>query len=155
MKTSTVLPLVFFGMILIANFFYWSRVIRWYGIRKSFPLDDTNTEQEKLQLYYGNANVCGHYMRNAVFSGATKAGIVIRKPFPFSLLMPPILIPWSGIERIHLVSSLEGAPVSKLIQGMSSPEYARIVLKSFKDCFIVIPWLAGYRSNLPGELACE
>lgn len=153
MKAQTLIPLLLFGMILIANFYYWSRVARWYALRKAFPLGGAASPDQNLQLQYGNANVCGHYMRNAVFSGTTKAGVIIKKPFPYSLLMPPIFIPWSGIERLDKVVSLEGATGIKLQRDLTATEYVKIEIKSFKDSVIVIPWHPVYADNIPKELA--
>lgn len=149
MKAGPFLTLVLFGIILIANFLYWSRSAKWYAVRKAFPLDASTPMDESLRLQYGNANVCGHYMRNAVFSGTLKAGIVIRKPFPFSCLMPPIFIPWSAVEQIIPVSNLEAAPASTPAMDPSPPEYAKIEFKAPPGFVIIIPWQPGYRTNLP------
>ncbi len=152
MKAQTLIPLLIFGMILIANFYYWSRVARWYALRKAFPLGDAAVLDQNLQLQYGNANVCGHYMRNAVFSGTTKAGIIIKKAFPYSFLMPPIFIPWSGIERLCKVVNVEGATGLKLSRDVTDTEYVRIELRSSRDFVIVIPWNPVYADNIPQEL---
>ena len=91
-------------------------------------------------------------MRNNVFSGITADGVVIKKSFPFSLLMPPIFIPWVEIEQVSLVSNIDGEPGSKMNKGISSLEYVKIDLKQFKEFLIIIPWQDKYVENLPKQV---
>ena len=79
-------------------------------------------------------------------------GVVIKKPLPFSLFMPPIFIPWVEIEQVSFVSNIEGEPCAKMIKGISSLEYVKIDLKQFKEFLIIIPWQDIYVENLPKQL---
>ena len=149
MENYSTFTLFFIAIILIANFIYLFRAIKWYSIRKAFPLNGAGPQYENNYLKYGKANICGHSARNKVFSGITRDGIIIKKPPPVSLLMPPILIPWDAIEDVTIVSSIEGGQASKMVQRFSSAEYAKIELKKFKEFLIVIPWQDTYSNNLP------
>jgi len=139
-------------LILAANFVYLLRATKWYSIRKSFPLDTGGAEYEKRALSYGKANLCGHYVRNKVFSGIIKGGVVIEKPFPFYAIMPPIFIPWNEIEQISIGYKIDGRPDTKKRNMFSSSEYAKIELKRDKKLLMIIPWHQSYSDNLPKEL---
>jgi len=152
MTKHSIVSLSLFIIIVIANFVYWFRVIKWYSIRKAFPLNVAASKHQDIYLQFGKANIDGHHMRNNVFSGIMADGVVIRKPFPFSLFMPPIFIPWVEIEQVSLVSNIEGEPGSKMIKGISSLEYVKIDLKQFKEFLIIIPWQDIYVKNLPNQL---
>jgi len=152
MSDFPILTIAVLAIILVANFIYWLRVLKWYPISRAFPLNASGPEHESMLLNYGKANICGHYARNKVISGILQKGVVIKKPFPFSYLMPPIFIPWSEVERVSIVSNLEGKPDSKKISLFSSSEYAKIDLKHFKDYLIIIPWKQGYVDNIPRGL---
>ena len=152
MTKQAIVSLSIFIIILIANFVYLFRVIKWYSIRKAFPLNVTPSKDQDIYLQFGKANICGHHMRNNVFSGITAEGVVIKKPFPFSLFMPPIFIPWVDIEQVSLVSDIEGEPGSEMIKDISSLEYVKIDLKQFKEFLIIIPWQDIYGKNLPMQL---
>ena len=135
-------------IILASNFVYLLRLTKWYSIRKAFPLNMTGPEHENIHLSYGKANICGHYARNKVFSGIMKDGVVIKKPFPFSRLMPPIFIPWNEIEHISIGYDIDGRPDGKTKKLFSSSEYATIELKKYKKFLIIIPWQQTYFDNL-------
>ena len=152
MTKHAIVSLSIFIIILIANFVYLFRVIKWYSIRKAFPLNDAAPKDQDIYLQFGKANICGHHMRNNVFSGIMAAGVVIKKPFPFSLFMPPIFIPWVDIEQVSLVSDIEGEPGSEMIKDISSLDYVKIELKRFKEFLIIIPWQEIYGENLPVQL---
>jgi len=139
-------------IILASNFVYLLRVTKWYSIRKSFPLDTEGPEHENTRLTYGKANLCGHYARNKVFSGILKDGIVIKKPFPVSKLMPPIFIPWNEIEHITIIYKVDGRPEAKMKPFFSESEYAKIDLKGDNKFLIIIHWQESYSDNLPKEL---
>ncbi len=139
-------------IILAANFAYLLRLTKWYSIRKALPLNATGPEYENIHLAYGKANLCGHYVRNKVFSGILKDGVVIKKPFPISKLMPPIFIPWNEIEHISIRHDIDGRPGTKMKKLFSSSEYAKIELKKYKKFLIIIPWQQTYFDNLPKEL---
>jgi len=141
-----------FIVILAANFVYLLRATKWYSVRKSFPLNTAGPVDEKTHLSYGKANLCGHYVRNKVFSGIIKDGVVIKKPFPFSTFMPPIFIPWDEIEHIFIGYGIDGRPGAKTKNLFSSSEYAKIELKKYKKFLIIIPWQQTYFDNLPKEL---
>lgn len=153
MTDLPLLTLSVFAIILAANFVYWLRVMKWYPIRKAFPLNDEGPKYEDIYLNYGKANLCGHYARNKVLSGIMKGGVVIKKPFPFSFLMPPIFIPWGEIEQVSIVSNIEGGKDSKTIKLFSSSEYAKIELKRHKNFLIIIPWQESYSENFPKDLS--
>ena len=146
------LSIVLIFIILAANFVYLLRAIKWYTIRKVFPLNTTGPEHENIHLAYGKANLCGHYSRNKVFSGIMKDGVVIKKPFPFSKLMPPIFIPWNEIEHVSIGYDIDGRTDGKTKKLFSSSEYATIELKKYKKFLIIIPWQQTYFDNLPKEL---
>jgi len=152
MTKHSIVPLSIFIIILIANFVYLFRVIKWYSIRKAFPLNIAASKDQNIYLQFGKANICGHHMRNNVFSGIMAEGVVIKKSFPFSLIMPPIFIPWVHIEQVSLVSNIEGEPGSEMIKDISSLEYVKIDLKQFKEFLIIIPWQDIYVENLPKQL---
>jgi hypothetical protein len=139
-------------IILASNFVYLLRLTKWYSIRKVFPLNVEGSEHENIYLTYGKANLCGHYARNKVFSGMIKDGIIIKKPFPFSMLMPPIFIPWNEIEHISIGYDIDGRPDGKTKKLFSSSEYATVELKTYKKFLIIIPWQQTYFDNLPKEL---
>ncbi len=139
-------------IILAANFVYLLRLTKWYSIRKALPLNDAGPEHENIHLAYGKANLCGHYVRNRVFSGIIKDGVVIKKPFPFSTLMPPIFIPWNEIEHISIGYGIDGRPSTEMRKTFSSSEYAKIELKKYQKFLIIIPWQQTYFNNLPKEL---
>lgn len=139
-------------IILASNFVYLLRLTKWYSIRKAFPLNTAGPEHENIHLAYGKANLCGHYARNKVFSGLIKNGVVIKKPFPFSTLMPPIFIPWNEIEHISIGYDIDGRPDSKTKKLFASAEYASIELKKYKKFLIIIPWHQTYFDKLPKEL---
>ncbi|MDF1591777.1 MAG: hypothetical protein P1P89_09715 [Desulfobacterales bacterium] len=149
MTSSPIFTLSVLAVILAANFVYMFRVMKWYPIRKAFPLNEADSKYENILLNYGKANICGHYARNKVISGIMKAGVVIKKPFPFSYLMPPIFIPWGEIEHVSIVTNLEGKSDSKTTKLFSSSEYAKIELKRHKEYLIIIPWQGMYFDNLP------
>ncbi len=149
MKNYSIFTLSFIGIILIVNFIYLFRALKWFSIRKAFPLNAAGPQYQNVNLNYGKANICGHSARNKVFSRIMKDGIVIKKPVPVSLLMPPIFIPWAAIEDISIVSGIEGKAASETIRLFSSSEYAKIELKKFKEFLIVIPWQDIYFDNLP------
>jgi len=152
MKNYSIFTLLFIAIILAANFIYLFRALKWYSIRKAFPLNDAGPQYENVNLNYGKANICGHSSRNNVFSRMMKDGIVIKKPFPVSLLMPPLFIPWAAIENVSIVSGIEGGQASEMVQMFSSAEYAKIELKKFKELLIVIPWQNKYFDSLPKEI---
>ena len=152
MLRSPVFAVSLFTIILVANFIYWFRVMKWYPIRKAFPLNVAGPKYENIHLNYGKANICGHYARNKVISGIMKDGVVIKKPFPFSYLMPPIFIPWGEIEHVSIVANIEGGTDPKPNKILSSSEYAKIDLKGYKKYLIIIPWQQIYFDNLPTEL---
>ena len=152
MTISPIFTLSLLAIILVSNFFYWFRVMKWYPIRKAFPLNVAGPKYENVHLNYGKANLCSHYARNKVFSGIMKEGVVIKKPFPISFLMPPIFIPWGEIEHVSIISNIEGGADSKTIKIFSSSEYAKIELKRYKEFLIIIPWQQIYFDNLPKEL---
>lgn len=139
-------------IILASNFVYLLRLTKWYSIRKAFPLNTAGPEHENIHLAYEKANLCGHYARNKVFSGLIKNGVVIKKPFPFSTLMPPIFIPWNEIEHISIGYDIDGRPDSKTKKLFASAEYASIELKKYKKFLIIIPWHQTYFDKLPKEL---
>jgi hypothetical protein len=139
-------------IILASNFVYLLRLTKWYSIRKAFPLNTAGPEHENIHLAYGKANLCGHYVRNRVFSGIIKDGVVIKKPFPFSTLMPPIFIPWNEIEHISIGYDIDGRLDGKTKKLFSSSEYATIELKKYKKFLIIILWQQTYFDNLPKEL---
>ena len=139
-------------LILVSNFFYLLRITKWYTIRKVFPLNTARLEHENIHLAYGKANLCGHYARNKVFSGIIKDGVVIKKPFPFSKLMPPIFIPWNEIEHTSIGYDIDGRLDGKTKKLFSSSEYATIELKKYKRFLIIIPWQQTCFDNLPKEL---
>jgi len=140
------------AVILVSNFVYLLRAMKWYSIRKVFPLKAEGPKHENIHLTYGKANLCGHYVRNKVFSGIIKDGVVIKKPFPISRLMPPIFIPWNEIENITIIYEIDGRPGTKMKTFFSSSEYAKIELKTYKKFLIIIPWQETYSDNLPKEL---
>ncbi|MBU1743333.1 MAG: hypothetical protein KJ649_00320 [Proteobacteria bacterium] len=149
-KSFSVLLIV---IILVSNFVYLLRATKWwYSIRKVFPLKTEGPGHENIHLTYGKANLCGHYVRNKVFSGIIKDGVVIKKRFPISRLMPPIFIPWNEIERITIIYEIDGRPGTKVKTFFSSSEYAKIELKTHKIFLIIIPWQETYSGNLPKEL---
>lgn len=152
MFSSPIFAVSLLSIILVANFIYLFRVMKWYPIRKAFPLNVAGPKYENILLNYGKANICGHYARNKVISGIMKDGVVIKKPFPFSYLMPPIFIPWREIEHVSIVANIEGGTNPKLIKIFSS-EYAKIELKRYKDYLIIIPWQQIYFDNIPKELS--
>lgn len=152
MTNYSIFTLSFFAIILIVNFIYLFRALKWFSIRKAFPLNGAGPQYENVNLNYGKANICGHSARNKVFSGMMKDGIVIKKPVPVSLVMPPIFIPWAAIEDVSIVSGIEGGQASEMVQMFSSAEYAKIELKKFKEFLIVIPWRDTYFDSLPKEI---
>jgi len=152
MISSPIFAVSLFTIILVANFIYWFRVMKWYPIRKAFPLNEAGPKYENIHLNYGKANICGHYARNKVISGIMKEGVVIKKLFPFSYLMPPIFIPWREIEHVFIVANIEGGTNPKPIKIFSS-EYAKIELKRYKEYLIIIPWQQIYFDNIPKELS--
>lgn len=152
MRGSPILTISVLAIILVVNFIYWLRVMKWYPIRKVFPLNVERPEHNNVLLSYGKANICGHYARNKVISGILKNGVVIKKPFPFSYLMPPIFIPWNEIERVSILTGIDGGPDSKKVKMFSSSEYAQIDLKRFKEYLIIIPWKPVYLDNIPNGL---
>jgi len=141
------------AIILVSNFVYFLGATKWwYSIRKVFPRKTEEPKHENIHLTYGKANLCGHYVRNKVFSGFIKDGVVIKKPFPISRLMPPIFIPWNEIENITIIYEIDGRPGTKMKTFFSSSEYAKIELKMYKKILIIIPWRETYSDNLPKEL---
>ena len=140
------------AIVLAANFVYLLRATKWYSIRKVFPLKTEGPEHENTRLTYGKANLCGHYARNKVFSGILKDGIVIKKPFPVSKLLPPIFIPWNEIEHITIIYKIDGRPDAKMKPFFSDAEYVNIELKGDNKFLIIIHWQESYSDNLPKEL---
>lgn len=141
------------AIILVANFVYLLGATKWwYTIRKVFPRKTEGPKHENIHLTYGKVNLCGHYARNKVFSGFMRDGVVIKKPFPVSMLLPPIFIPWNEIERITIIYEIDGRPEANVKTFFSSSEYAKIELKMYKKFLIILPWRETYSDNLPKEL---
>lgn len=140
-------------LIIAANFLYLLRAAKWFSVQKAFPLTSAGPQVERTQLSYGKANLCGHYVRNKVFSGFTRGGIVIEKPFPISLVMRPIFIPWKEIEQISIGSDLAGSTGTDFKKMFSSSEYAKIELKRYAQWLIVVPWQAKDGDHVPNNLA--
>ncbi len=138
---------LFFALI---QFAFWIKKMGWIGISKKYPMP-IEPELIPKKLKYGRANIGGLYKWNSVFSGITKNGVFIRKPFPFSVLMPPINIPWPSIDSMNIVDSIDKATRGKRFK---LGKYADIELSSINTC-IIIPWNEKYRINIPSGVLRE
>jgi len=143
--------LLIFIPIVLVRFFLWVKQTGWRTLSKKFPLSKLAIDNVNLKQKYGRANIGGIYRRNSVFSAITEDGVFIRKPFPFSVIMPEIYIPSNEIDFIKIISRIDGEPnttISKTISKLSSYKYADIRLKSLKKHTVIIPWNEEYRKNV-------
>jgi hypothetical protein len=152
MKDYLLLFPIFFVALMIFSFVNWARSTKWYKINNVYPLRRGQSEYENDHLVYGRINMCGYYRWHTGYSAIERDGIVIKKPFPFSLYAPPILIPWSEVNKIFITSDIEGRSRLKIMGKISPLKYAKIELKKFKDVLIVIPWRKRYLGNVPFEI---
>lgn len=151
--SSDIFPWLFLTALLLValiQFGFWIKKMGWIGISKKYPMPK-KPELIPIKLKYARANIGGTYRWNSVFSGITNNGVYIRKPFPFSLMMPPINIPWSGIDSINIVNSIDKE--TKDIR-FKFGKYADIKLSSI-NTFVIIPWKEKYRINIPSGLLHE
>jgi len=120
-------------------------------LSKQFPLPRSVLDNVNSKLKYGRANIGGIYRRNSVFSTITEKGVFIRQPFPFSVIMPAIFIPWKEIDFINIISRIDGemdTTISNIMSKLTTIKYADIKLKSLKKHTVIIPWKEGYRKNV-------
>jgi hypothetical protein len=105
-------------------------------------------------MNYGIANVGEVYNRNAVYSAIEKNGIFLRKPFPFSIFMPAIFIPWEHIQEISIVDNIEKLKASKykMVKKLNPFKYATIKMKTFLDIPVAIQWNDSFKEKIPENI---
>ncbi len=142
------LPILFVLFLLHLN---WIRKTQWNLLRKQYPAE--KYQFDNVRLKYGNANIGGMYKWNSVFSAIEGNGILLRKPYPFSLLMPAIFIPWDAVAFISIVDGIEHRKKakSKIIQKLNPFKYADIHLDKIEMIPVVVIWKEAYRVNVPPE----
>lgn len=153
----TFIPWIFaliFIPILIIRFYFWVKKTGWRNLSLRYPLSKTKSEKVNSHLSYNRSNVGGVYERNSVFSAIIREGVIIRKPFPFSIIMPAIFIPWSDIECIHINCKLDGKPhssFSKLTGKLSNYRFVNIKLSTLKEQIIIIRWKDRFKNFIPSD----
>ncbi len=132
-------------------FIHWVRKTRWNDLQKKYPAN--KSQYSEVRFKYGLANIGGIYLRNATFSAITNVRIFIRKPFPFSLFMPAIFIPWKGVGQISIVDGIESRKKvkSKIARKLNPFKYADIQVSEIQDIPIAIIWKESYRKHVPEE----
>lgn len=89
-----------------------------------------------------------------MFSTIENEGIFLRKPYPFSIFMPPILIPWGDVNYVSVVDDIEHRKPtkSKIVKKLNPFKYADINLSKIDDVPIAIIWKESYREKIPATL---
>lgn len=131
---------------------HWVRKTRWNFIHKHYPAERSQYVETKFK--YGKANIGGKFRWNSVFSAIEKNGIFLRKPFPFSLFMPPIFIPWDDVDYITVVDDIEyrKSAKSKIVKRLNPFKYVDINLSKIDNVPIVVPWKDAYKKSVPATI---
>jgi len=138
-------------LIILAFFFFLKNLkkSKWLQLQNNYPMPAKVLNKINSQLNYDPANVNGVHYKNSVFSLINEQGILIRKPFPFSLILRPLLIPWADIKEIKIINSItdETNLLSKTMNRLSLNNYVKINLLGFKNFFIIIKWKNEYNKK--------
>lgn len=140
-----------FGVLFLASllivFSRWVRRMRWRELNRRYPLAKNFPGYEPVHLKYDRANINGLFEYNYVFSGIISQGVVIRKPFPFSLAMPDVGIRWEEVRTILVVNHINWYVKKPVFKWK---KYADIDLKAC-DIRIRIRWKEKYREFVPED----
>lgn len=137
----------------VAFFFTNLKKSRWLMLHERYPLSTKELSTINSELSYHIANVNGVHYRNSVFSIINERGVFIRKPFPFSILLRPLFIPWTDIAEIKIVNSIgdRSTVISKVLNKLSLNKFVKIKFLNLGDNFIIIKWKEEYRKKVPNE----
>ncbi len=139
-------------MVLAVAFFYVNlKKSRWLMLRERYPLSAKELSTINSQLSYHIANVNGVHYRNSVFSIINEKGVFIRKPFPFSILLRPLFIPWTDIAEMKIVNSVNDRStiLTNVINKLPFNKFVKIKFLNLGDNFIIIKWKEEYRKKVP------
>jgi hypothetical protein len=141
-----------FLIILFFYFLFWIRKTKWNLVHKQYPAEKSSLEN--LKMNYGIENVGGVYNRNAVFSAIEKDGIFMRKPFPFSIFMPAIFIPWEHVQEVSIIDNIDKLKPSKykMVKMLNPFKYANIKINTLLDIPIAIKWKDSFRGKIPKNI---
>lgn len=136
-------------IVLFLYFLHWIRKTRWHILAKHYQVE--KSQYENVHFKYGNANIGGKFRWNAVFSAIEKDGVYLRKPYPFSIFMTAIFIPWQDVKQVVIVDDLESRERAKSrIVGKINPfKYADIHLNKIQSVPVAIIWKESYKKCIP------
>ncbi len=115
----------------------------WGNLSEKFLLSRARLKGMKLDFLSGKA-VVGDLTHYGIHVAGSQSGLILKFPFPYSLLQPTLFIPWTEITNIvlrkHPYFEMKKSVTHKFRELFGSYKYAEINLKSFPEQKLIIPW---------------